>query len=58
MLLKMKNKKVKQVLLGWEPVGRKRVKREDKRWRVQWMHFVYVYENRTMKSVEIVHRKG
>jgi hypothetical protein len=31
-------------------------RRECEGWQIWWMHFVFLYENRTMKLVEIVVR--
>jgi hypothetical protein len=44
--------------LGAVPGGRKRVKGEGEGGLIWWVYFVYVYENRTMKPVEIVLRRG
>jgi hypothetical protein len=37
-------------------MGGRRVNREEIGG-IQWMYFVYVYENRTMKAVELVLRR-
>jgi hypothetical protein len=39
-------------------VGEERVNRVDEGGQIQWMYFIFVYENRAMKSVEIVLSTG
>jgi hypothetical protein len=55
--LKMKDKKVKQVLSReWVPVGGGRVNEGVEGKQIWLMYFVYAYENRKLKPVEIVIR--
>jgi hypothetical protein len=54
----MKDRKVKQVYGGWVPVGGVRLIREGKGQQIWCMYFAFVYENRRMKPVEIVVRRG
>jgi hypothetical protein len=39
-------------------VGGGRLNREDAGGRIWWVYFVYVYERRTMKTVEVIVRRG
>jgi hypothetical protein len=39
-------------------VGRRKAKGGGERGQIWWMHFVCVYENRTIKPVEVVLRWG
>jgi hypothetical protein len=46
--LKVKDRKVKRVLFSGG-MGEGRVNREVEGGQIWWIHFVYLYENRTMK---------
>jgi hypothetical protein len=50
----MKIRKIKQVLLGVGTSKRERESREDKGGQIGLTYFVYMYENRTINSVETV----
>jgi hypothetical protein len=53
----MKDKKVKQPKQGRVPLRGRRVNREGEEGQRWLMYFVYMYENKIMKSVEIVLRR-
>jgi hypothetical protein len=43
---------------GWVSVGGERINREGEGGQIRLMYFVYMYEDRTVKPIEIVLRRG